>query len=50
MEERRKDRIGCVNMIQGWGVSEQQVDNLGIRVKLFVVPESGERKRHGTGR
>ena len=35
-------------MIQGYGVSKQQVENLGIRVKLFAVPESGERKRNLT--
>ena len=48
MEERREERIGYVHMIQGYGVSKQPVVNLGIRVKLFAVPESGERKRNLT--
>ena len=48
MEERREDRIGYVNMMQGWGASKQKVDKVGIRVKLFAVLESGERKRNLT--
>ena len=48
MEERREDRIGYVHVIQGEGVSKQQVVNLGIRVNSLVLPEGGERKRNLT--